>query len=113
MSPQSFYRVISHLITQKTQKIGVRMALGTTTARVMLDVLDNTLRLIVVGIALGTIASLAATQLILSLLYFASPWDARIFLGMMLSLLPVALVSGFFPARRTSRVSPMTALRNS
>ena len=107
------YGVISYSVTQKTQEIGVRMALGATTGRVMRDVLANTLRLTVAGIALGTAASLAVARLITSLLYFTSPWDAQTFLGMVFALLAVALVSGFFPARRASRVSPMTALRNS
>ena len=107
------YGVISYSVTQKTQEIGVRMALGATTGRVMRDVLTNTLRLTVAGIALGTAASLAVARLITSLLYFTSPWDAQTFLGMVFALLAVALVSGFFPARRASRVSPMTALRNS
>jgi ABC-type antimicrobial peptide transport system permease subunit len=107
------YGVISYSVTQKTQEIGVRMALGATTGRVMRDVLANTLRLTVAGIVLGTAASLAVAHLIASLLYFTSPWDVRTFLGMVFALLAVALVSGFFPARRASRVSPTTALRNS
>jgi ABC-type antimicrobial peptide transport system permease subunit len=106
------YGVISYSVTQKTQEIGVRMALGATTGRVMRDVLANTLRLAVAGIVLGTVASLAVSRLIASLLYSTSPWDARTFLGMVVALVTVALVSGYFPARRASRVSPMRALRN-
>jgi predicted permease len=106
------YGVISYSVTQKTQEIGVRMALGATTGRVMRDVLANTMRLTLAGIVLGTAASLAVGRLIASLLYSTSPWDARTFLSMVLALVAVALVSGYFPARRASRVSPMTALRN-
>jgi predicted permease len=106
------YGVISYSVTQKTQEIGVRMALGATTGRVMRDVLVNTLRLTVAGIVLGTAASLAAARLIASLLFSTSPWDVRTFLGMVFALLVIALFSGYFPARRASRVSPMTALRN-
>ena len=107
------YGVISYSVTQKTQEIGVRMALGATTGRVMRDVLTNTLRLTLAGVALGTVASLAVARLIASLLYSTSPWDAQTFLGMVVALTTVALVSGYFPARRASRVSPMSALRNS
>jgi predicted permease len=107
------YGVISYSVTQKTQEIGVRMALGATNGRVMRDVLMGTLRLTLAGIALGTAASLAVSRLIGSLLYSTSPWDARTFLGMVLTLAAVAAVSGYFPARRASHVSPMTALRNS
>jgi len=105
------YGVISYSVTQKTQEIGVRMALGATTGRVMRNVLSNTLRLTMAGIVLGTGASLSVSRLIASLLYSTSPWDARTFLGMVLALVAVALVSGYFPARRASRISPMTALR--
>ena len=107
------YGVISYSVTQKTQEIGVRMALGATNGRVMRDVLFGTLLLTLAGIALGTIASLAVSRLIGSLLFSTSPWDAETFLAMVLMLATVALVSGYFPARRASRVSPMTALRNS
>ena len=107
------YGVISYSVTQKTQEIGVRMALGATTGRVMRDVLANTLRLAVVGIGLGAAASMGVARLIASLLYFTSPWDVQTYLAMVFGLLAVALISGFFPARRASRVSPMTALRNS
>ena len=106
------YGVISYSVTQKTQEIGVRMALGATTGRVMRDVLANTLRLALAGIVLGTAASLAVARLIASLLFSTSPWDAQTFLAMVLTLVTVALVSGYFPARRASRVSPMSALRN-
>ena len=106
------YGVISYSVTQKTQEIGVRMALGATTGRVMRDVLVKTLRLTLAGILLGTAASLAVARLIASLLYSTSPWDAQTFLIMVLALVTVALVSGYLPARRASRVSPITALRN-
>jgi predicted permease len=106
------YGVISYSVTQKTQEIGVRMALGATTGRVLRDVLTGTLRLTIAGIVLGTVASLAVARLIASLLYSTSPWDAQTFLCMVLALTAVALISGYFPARRASRVSPMNALRN-
>ena len=106
------YGVVSYSVTQKTQEIGVRMALGATTGRVMCDVLANTLRLTLAGVVLGTVASLGVARLIASLLYSTSPWDAQTFITMMLALVTVALIAGYFPARRASRVSPMTALRN-
>ncbi len=106
------YGVISYSVAQKTQEIGVRMALGATAGRVLRDVLGRTLRLTLGGVFLGTLASLAVARLIASLLYSTSPWDARTFLAMVLAVLAVALISGYFPARRASRVSPMRALRN-
>ena len=68
------YGVISYSVTQKTQEIGVRMALGASTGRVLRDVIFNTLRLAVIGIALGTIVSIASSRLIASMLLWTSPW---------------------------------------
>jgi predicted permease len=106
------YGVISYSVTQKTQEIGVRMALGASAGRVRRDVLLNTLRLAAVGIALGTVASLASDRLIASLLFSTSPWDVTTYLGVMLALVAVALTSGYIPARRASGINPMAALRN-
>jgi predicted permease len=106
------YGVISYSVTQKTQEIGVRMALGASVARVQRDVLADTMRMTLAGIVLGTVASLFVARLISSLLFSTSPWDVQTFLTMVAALLTVALISGYLPARRASRVSPMTALRN-
>jgi predicted permease len=106
------YGVISYSVTQKTQEIGVRMALGATSGRVQRAVLAQTLRLAVLGLAAGTLASLAAAHLIASLLFATSPWDPAAYAAMATSLLGIALLSGYFPARRASRIQPMTALRS-
>jgi putative ABC transport system permease protein len=106
------YGVISYSVTQKTQEIGVRMALGASAGRVRRDVVLNTLRLAVAGIAIGAIASVASARLIASLLFATSPWDATAYAGMMLALVAVALISGYLPARRASSIHPMTALRS-
>jgi len=106
------YGVISYSVTQKTQEIGVRMALGASAARVQRDVLADTMRMTLAGIVLGTVASLVVARLIASLLFSTSPWDVKTFLAMVAGLLTVALISGYLPARRASRVSPMCALRN-
>ena len=90
----------------------MRMALGASAARVQRDVLKDTLRLALGGIVLGTVASLVVARLIASLLFSTSPWDMRTFVAMVAALLTVSLISGYVPARRASRVSPMSALRN-
>jgi predicted permease len=106
------YGVISYSVTQKTQEIGVRMALGASAGRVLREVLADTMRLTLAGVILGTVASLGVARLIASLLFSTSPWDLRTFLAMVAALLTVAFISGYVPARRASRVSPMSALRS-
>jgi predicted permease len=105
------YGVISYSVTQQTQEIGVRMALGAGAGRIQRDVMLNTLRLAAAGILLGAGASVASARLISSLLFATSPWDPRVYATMMVSLVGVALVSGYLPARRASRIDPLSALR--
>jgi len=90
----------------------VRMALGATAGRVQRQVLANTLRLALSGIALGTLIALIVARAIASLLFATSPWDFPSYLGMALALVLVAVVSGYIPARRASSINPMEALRN-
>jgi predicted permease len=106
------YGVISYSVTQRTQEIGVRMALGATSGRVQRAVLFQTLRLAVIGLAAGTLASLGVAHLIASLLFATPPWDPAAYAAMAALLLAIALLSGYFPARRASRIQPMTALRS-
>jgi predicted permease len=106
------YGVISYSVTQKTREIGVRMALGASAGRVRREVILNTLRLAVMGVVVGTMASVASARLIASLLFATSPWDITAYAGMMLALVAVALISGYMPARRASGINPMSALRN-
>jgi predicted permease len=105
------YGVISYSVTQKTQEIGVRMALGATAARVRRDVVVNTLRLATAGIVFGALASLASARLIATLLFATSAWDMTTYTATMLALVAVALISAYLPARRASSIHPMEALR--
>jgi len=105
------YGVISYSVTRQTQEIGIRMALGASTGRVQRQVLSGTLRLAFIGVMAGTAISLAVGKLIASLLFATSPWDAATYAAMAAALLAVAAASGYVPARRASRISPMVALR--
>ena len=106
------YGVISYAVTQQTQEIGIRMALGATQARVQLTVIARTLRLALLGIAVGIVASFGIGSLIASLLYGTAATDRVTLLSMILLLGGVALLAGYIPARRASRINPMVALRN-
>jgi predicted permease len=105
------YGVISYSVTRQTQEIGIRMALGATQGRVQRDVIWKTLRLALIGIAVGTVASFAVSSLIASLLFGTAPTDPVTFTGMVVLLGLVALFAGYIPARRASRIDPMIALR--
>jgi predicted permease len=106
------YGVISYSVTQRTQEIGIRMALGATMAQVQLGVIAKTLGLALIGITAGAIASLVVAKSIAALLFNTTPTDPVTFAAMILLLATVALVAGYLPARRASRINPMTALRN-
>ncbi len=106
------YGVISYSVTRQTQEIGIRMALGATVVNVQLRVIAKTLRLALIGIVLGAIASFAMARAITSLLFAVQPNDPPTFTSTILLLTVVAIVAGYVPARRASRINPMTALRN-
>jgi ABC-type antimicrobial peptide transport system permease subunit len=106
------YGVISYSVTQRTQEIGIRMALGASMANVQISVIAKTLRLALVGVAVGTIAFLLLSKGIAALLFGTTLTDPITFAGMILLLGTVALVAGYLPARRASRINPMVALRN-
>jgi putative ABC transport system permease protein len=105
------YGVISYSVTRQTQEIGIRMALGATEARVQRDVIWKTLHLALVGIAVGTFASVVVARLIASLLFQTAQTDPITFVAMVILLGAVGLLAGYLPARRASKIHPMIALR--
>lgn len=106
------YGVISYSVARQTQEIGIRMALGASRARVQFNVIKKTLRLVFIGIAIGIAASLAVAILIASLLFATAPADPITFAGVIALLAIVALVAGYIPAWRASRIDPTIALRS-
>lgn len=105
------YGVISYGVAQRTHEIGIRMALGAERGQVMRLVLEQALRLAVVGIAIGIAASLALTRFMSTLLFDVSATDPLTFAGVSILILVVTLAACCVPARRAMRVDPMVALR--
>jgi putative ABC transport system permease protein len=105
------YGVIAYSTTQRTSEIGLRVAIGAQRADVIRMVLAEGLRLSLAGTALGLIGAYWATRLLSSFLYQVRTTDLAAFAGSSISLLAVAMLAAYVPARRASHVDPMTALR--
>jgi predicted permease len=105
------YGVLAYLVSQRTQEIGIRLALGADRSQVLAMVLRQGLSLAAVGTVVGLIGAFALTRLIRSLLYEVRPDDPLTFAAVATALLLVALTASFLPARRASRLPPTIALR--
>ena len=106
------YGVISYNVTQRTQEIGIRMALGARRSNVFQMVIVQGARLAALGIAIGLIASLGMARLIRNFLFGIKATDPWTFAGVSLLLLGVWLFASYLPARRAMRVDPNIALRH-
>ena len=106
------YSVISYLVTQRRQEIGVRIALGAQRGDVLSLVLRQGATLAVVGIAIGGVGALFLTRLLKGLVYGVSTTDPIAFGGVIVLLTVVALLASWLPAQRATRVDPMNALRD-
>ena len=105
------YGVTTYLVSQRTQEMGIRMALGAQRRDVLALVLWGGARLTLIGVAVGIGASLVLTRLMHSLLFNVSPTDPAILIGVSLLLVLVALTACAIPAARASSIDPMRALR--
>jgi predicted permease len=105
------YAVISYSVTQRTQEIGIRMALGASAQSLQASILGQTLTLAAIGMLLGIASSWALAHTLSGLLFGVTSTDPATFAAMLLLLTAVAALAGYLPARRASRIDPMAALR--
>jgi ABC-type antimicrobial peptide transport system permease subunit len=105
------YGVLAYTVAERRREIGVRMALGADRARVLRMVLRDGLWLAGAGLVAGVVGALAATRVLGSMLYGVAPGDPATLAGVVASMLAVALVACYLPARRASAVDPMVVLR--
>jgi predicted permease len=105
------YGVISYSVTQRTQEIGVRMALGADRQRVLALVVGQGMRLAAIGAGIGCVAAYGVARLLSSELFGVNAGDPETFLGVAILLAAVALLACYLPARRATRVDPMISLR--
>ena len=107
------YGVISYSVSQRTQEIGIRMALGASAGDLQAAIILETLGLAAMGMAIGAVAAGMLARLLRGLLFGVSATDPVTFIGMLAALTVVAAIAGYVPAYRASRIDPAIALRAS
>jgi ABC-type antimicrobial peptide transport system permease subunit len=106
------YSVLAYTTAQRTQEIGIRMALGAERSDVLVMVIRMGLRLVAIGVGLGLLASIALGKIIATQLWGVSPYDPWTLTCVPLVLLITGLLACWLPARRAARVDPLVALRH-
>src|SRR5262249_23636260 len=106
------YGLLAYTVARRTKEMGIRMALGAQRSRVIAMIVRNAVWLVAIGVILGLPAACAASLWVKSMLFGLTPTDPASLAGSALLLLAAALFASYLPARRASRVDPMTALRH-
>jgi putative ABC transport system permease protein len=106
------YSVMAYSVAQRTHEIGIRSALGAQRGDIFKLIMGQGFVLAIIGVVLGGIAGFALTRVMSNLLFTVSATDPKIFIGVGLLLLLVALLASYLPARRAMMVKPVIALRN-
>jgi predicted permease len=111
LAAMGIYGVTNYAVTQRTQEIGIRMALGARMSDVLKLVLRNGMSLTLIGAALGVLGAVGITRVMSSLLFGVEPTDPATFIAVALVLIVVAFIACYIPARRATKVDPLVALR--
>jgi predicted permease len=111
MGSIGLYGLVAYSVSQRTQEIGIRMALGAQRANVLAMILAQGIRLIIPGAAIGIVCGIGAAYLMRSMLFGVASWDPAIFAVVTALLAAVTLLASFIPARQATRVDPLVALR--
>jgi putative ABC transport system permease protein len=111
MASVGIYGAVSFAVAQRTHEIGIRMALGARRGNVLALLVSDTMRPVAIGMAVGLTGAVIVSFLMSSLLFGLSPLDPLTFLGVLSFLAAVALLAGYVPARRATKVDPLIALR--
>ncbi len=106
------YGVLSYSVAQRTQEIGVRVALGAGRSTILRMVITQGIKLAVIGVVVGLFGAFGAAQFVRTILYNVTPTDPAIFSGVAVFLVLVAALASYVPARRATTVDPLTALRS-
>jgi ABC-type antimicrobial peptide transport system permease subunit len=105
------YGVMSYSVSQRTQEIGIRMALGAANRQVVGMVVRQGARTVLIGAAVGLLLALGASRGLAFFLFGVSPYDPAIFVSVAVALLTAAIAATYLPARRATGVDPLIALR--
>ena len=106
------YGLLSYAVIQRTRELGLRLALGAAPARLRALVMRHVGGMVAAGCAIGVLAAIGVVRAVEALLFGVSSYDPRAFLAAVVALCVVAAAAGYLPARRASRIAPMTALRD-
>jgi ABC-type antimicrobial peptide transport system permease subunit len=106
------YGVLSYLVTERQREIGIRVALGASTAGIVRLVLRQGMSITLTGLAIGILGALTLAKVVQTLLFGVKPTDPVTYVGVGLMILVVALIACLVPANRAMRVDPLVAIRN-